>query len=413
VSQRKAITLFAVFAFAYFLSALIRAVTATLAPTLVQEFGLQARDLGLLAGGYFLGFAVTQLPLGNWLDRVGPRNVVIGFLTIAVLGCVVFAQAGSFSTLLVGRVLCGVGVSACLMAPLTGYRRWYAPASQMRANSWMLMVGSFGMVASTLPVQWFLPLWGWRVLFEVLAGLVVVSMLLIAWQVPKWSQATQEVAGGETDSVQPGYAQVWANPYFRRMAPLGFVNFGGLVAIQTLWASPWMVKVAGYSAAQAAEGLFWINVAMLGTFWLWGMVNPWLARRAISVNQQITYGMPLSFALLALLVFAGEALGSATAWVLAFFCVASTVAAQAQPCSGHGISQRTRWACVIRLQLGDLRGYFCRAVGHWVVGGCFARARPSGCCGLSRGHGGVWCVLHCGLRSFLTRKNAIMHPYTL
>ena len=32
---------------------------------------LNARDLGLLAGGYFLSFAATQLPLGAWLDRHG------------------------------------------------------------------------------------------------------------------------------------------------------------------------------------------------------------------------------------------------------------------------------------------------------------------------------------------------------
>ncbi|MBP9062013.1 MAG: MFS transporter, partial [Rhodoferax sp.] len=154
----KAVAIFLVFAFAYFLSALIRAITATLAPTLIPEFELSARDLGLLAGGYFLGFAATQLPLGSWLDRYGPNRVLLAFLSIAVVGCIAFAQASSFTGLLGARVLCGIGVSACLMAPLTAYRRWYAPAMQMRANSWMLMVGSLGMVASTLPVQWLLPL---------------------------------------------------------------------------------------------------------------------------------------------------------------------------------------------------------------------------------------------------------------
>ena len=74
--KRTAILVFLAFAFAYFLSALIRAITATLSPVLTQDFALQARDLGLLAGGYFLGFAATQLPLGSWLDRYGtvPRQ---------------------------------------------------------------------------------------------------------------------------------------------------------------------------------------------------------------------------------------------------------------------------------------------------------------------------------------------------
>ena len=166
LTPRRAVVLFLAFAFAYFLSTLIRAVTATLAPTLVQEFALSAGDLGLLAGGYFFGFALTQLPLGSWLDRLGPKRVVLGFLCVAVLACLAFARASGFVELLIARILCGVGVSACLMAPLTSYRRWYAPGAQMRASSWMLMTGALGMVASTLPVQWLLPLIGWRGLFS-------------------------------------------------------------------------------------------------------------------------------------------------------------------------------------------------------------------------------------------------------
>ena len=65
--RRAAIAVFLAFALAYFISALLRAVTATLSPVLTDEFSLHARDLGLLAGGYFLGFAAVQLPLGAWL----------------------------------------------------------------------------------------------------------------------------------------------------------------------------------------------------------------------------------------------------------------------------------------------------------------------------------------------------------
>ena len=35
------------------------------------------------------------------------------------------------------------------------------------------MTGSFGMLASTLPVQWLMPMPGWRPLFWALAALIV------------------------------------------------------------------------------------------------------------------------------------------------------------------------------------------------------------------------------------------------
>ena len=321
--------MFAALAFGYFFSTLIRAITATLAPTLVQEFSLNARDLGLLAGGYFIGFSATQLPLGQWLDRFGPKRVVLVFLSIAVLGCLAFSTASSFYGLLAARILSGVGVSACLMAPLTGYRRWFAPENQMRANSWMLMVGAMGMVASTLPVQWLLPITGWRPIFMGLAVLVIVAMLVIAWQVPAWDIHPSSTSA--PTSAAGGYAQVWRNAYFRRMAPMGFFNYGGLVAIQTLWATPWMVKVAGYTPLQAATGLFGINVAMLLAFWVWGAVNPWLARKGFSANRLIAYGLPPSILLIAIISVAGSAITAGAAWVFLLYCVASTVVAMAQP----------------------------------------------------------------------------------
>ena len=71
--------IFCVFAYAYFLSTLVRAITATLSPHLVSEFDLNAGDLGLLAGGYFLGFALTQIPMGYYLDRLGPKRIELWF----------------------------------------------------------------------------------------------------------------------------------------------------------------------------------------------------------------------------------------------------------------------------------------------------------------------------------------------
>jgi MFS family permease len=364
MSQRKAVAVFAVFAFAYFLSALIRAITATLAPTLVQEFALNARDLGLLAGGYFLGFAATQLPLGTWLDRFGPKRVVLGFLSVAVLGCVGFATASSFAGLLAARVLCGAGVSACLMAPLTGYRRWYAPANQMRANSWMLMVGAFGMVASTLPVQWLMPLVGWRSIFLLLGGLVALAMVAIFWQVPAWRAVTPDADALES-GVAPGYAEVWRNPYFRKFVPLGFFNFGGLVAMQTLWAAPWMVKVAGYSPLQAATGLFWINVAMLVAFWLWGVANPWLARHGHTAERIIAWGMPVSLITMAIMVLASSALSSWATEIWIVFCVSSTVGALAQPAVGMAFPSHLAGRALSAFNLVIFSGVF---TVQWGVG---------------------------------------------
>ena len=366
LGARAATVVFLAFASAYFFSALLRAITATLAPVLTQEFALQARDLGLLAGGFFLGFAAVQLPLGTWLDRHGPKRVILWFLSLAVVGCLAFSVASSFAGLLTARVLVGMGVGACLMAALTGYRRWFDTATLLRTNSWMLMTGSLGMLASTLPVQWLMPLTGWRPLFWLLAGLIVLSMGTIAWIVPHWrATALPAPAGLLPKGVNPdqaGYAPIWRSRYFHKMAPLAFFNYGGMVAIQTLWAGPWMVRVAGNTPLESATGLFWINASMLVTFWTWGMVNPHLVRRGWSAARLITWGVPLSLAVLAFNIFAG----TATGWLgWALFCMSSSVMGLAQPAVGMSFQAGLAGRAMSAFNLVIFAGVF---VAQWGLG---------------------------------------------
>lgn len=327
---RVVAAVFASFAFAYFFSALVRGVTATLAPHFSAELALDAGDLGLLAGAYFFGFATMQLPLGHALDRFGPKRVLLAFIAVAVLGCAAFALARSFAGLTLGRALIGVGVSACLMAPMTTFRHRFADTTQMRANSWMLMTGSLGMVAATLPVQWLLPSIGWRGLFWLLAVLFALSIAAIAWAVPP--DAPARAPGGDPAEAPGGYGVVFRHPTFVRFAPMGVFQYGGMVAVQSLWAGPWLVQVCGWTPAEAARGLFAINVAMLFTFMAWGVMVPRLYARGWSAERLIARGIPLSLVVLAGAIAAGA---HATAWAWALFCVSCTFVSLSQPAVGQ------------------------------------------------------------------------------
>lgn len=394
LSPGPAVWVFLAFASAYFVSALIRSVTATLAPVLSTDLSLQASDLGLLAGGYFLGFALTQLPLGNWLDRFGPRKVILAFLGVAVLGCIAFALASSFAGLLAARVLTGMGVSACLMAPLTGFRRWLEPSTQLRANSWMLMSGSLGMLASTLPVQWLMPLTGWRGLFWGLAALVLLSIAVLARVVPPWRSvaAAPTRVDGAPEAI--GYLAIWKHPYFRQMWPVGFINYGGMVAVQTLWAGPWMVQVAGRSAQEAAYGLFAINLCMLLSFWLWGMFNPMLARRGLRAERLIAWGLPLSFVALAAIV----ALGPRADWSLwAAFCVSSTFVSLSQPAVALALPAEAAGRALSAYNLVIFAGVF---VVQWAIGGLVDAFALLGWDVVARFQGAVGVFGLCGLTAY-------------
>ena len=344
-SPALAVRIFLSFAFAYFFSALLRAVTATLAPSFSAELGLTAADLGLLAGAYFLGFSALQLPLGHGLDRFGPKRVLLFLMALAVLGCGAFALAQSLPGLILARVLIGMGLAACLMAPLTCFRLRYSQAAQFRSNSWMLMTGSLGMVASTLPVQWLLPAWGWRGLFWVLAACLLLAMALIRWWVPadppaalpstpgSAVAAASAVAPASQSGVAPqGYRDVFLHPVFIRSAPIGFFTYGGMIAVQTLWAGPWMTRLAGFTPEQSAGGLFIINLCMLVAFMLGGVWMPRLARRGLQAHQLMVWGLPFHLVILAWIVLDPQP-ATAVGWAL--WCVSCTFVSLSQPAVGQ------------------------------------------------------------------------------
>ncbi len=357
LTRRQAVWVFLAFAFAYFFSALVRAVTATLAPIFSAELGLDAGQLGLLGGAYFLGFALMQLPLGSALDRWGAKRVLLSFLALAVLGCLAFALSGSLPQLLLARFLIGAGVSACLMAPLTCFRRLFSSALQLRANAWMLMSGSLGMLSSTLPVQWLLPLLGWRGLFMAVALLFALAGGLIAWLVPPDARVSSQ-----PQASVGGYRQVFAHPVFVRMAPMGFFVYGGMVAMQSLWIGPWLTQVTGRSAVGAAQGLFLVNLAMLVAFLSWGLLMPRLIRAGWAGERLIALAWPANVLCLGAILWQGPEAGPAL-WAL--WCVCASVVTLGQPALGQAFPAALAGRALSAFNLLIFAGVFAL---QWTIG---------------------------------------------
>jgi predicted MFS family arabinose efflux permease len=369
-SPALAVRIFLAFAFAYFFSALLRAVTATLAPAFSTELGLTAADLGLLAGAYFLGFSALQLPLGQALDRLGPKRVLLGLTTLAVLGCGAFALAQSLPGLILARVLIGMGLAAGLMAPLTCFRLRFSQAAQFRSNSWMLMSGSLGMLASTLPVQWLLPHWGWRGLFWALAAGLLLAMLLVWWWAPADPAPAREEA--RDASAPQGYRDVFLHPVFLRSVPIGFFSYGGMIAVQTLWAGPWMTRLAGYTPQQAAAGLFIINLCMLLAFMSWGVCMPRLARRGLQAHQIMVWGLPLHLVVLAWILVDPQ---PATAALWSLWCVSCTFVSLSQPAVGQAFPPALAGRALSAYNLVIFSGVFCI---QWGIGLAIDGLRQAG-----------------------------------
>ncbi|MCX7210826.1 MAG: MFS transporter [Burkholderiales bacterium] len=304
-----------IFAAAYVLSYAFRAINAVIAPALMEDLQLSNADLGLLTSAYFLGFASMQLPLGSWLDKYGARRTESALLLFAAAGAAIFAMSSTLTGLWIGRAMIGVGVSSCLMAPLKAYRVWYPAERQSQLGSWMLVFGTCGALTTTMPVAAILPIISWRGVFWIMSGLILLATALLFFklkpietEINARQLASQlDNATGDTASLATGYREIFASPYFRRMALLGAIHQGGFMAMQTLWAGPWMVRVLGLSLDQTSQVLFLFNFTLLLSY----LVLSWWAPRYVSFNnkpgipvlQAVSIGLAGTVIVQALMVF--------------------------------------------------------------------------------------------------------------
>ncbi len=278
------------YAAGYFLSYSLRSINAVIAPDLMRELSITATGLGLLTSSYFLAFGLFQLPLGLLLDRFGPRRVEAVLLLVAAAGCALFGIGTTLLTLAVARALIGLGVSACLMASFKAFSQWFPGERFPALSATIMMAGSLGALSATVPVEAALPLFGWRGIFFLFAGLLVVTSGFLLTVPDHADSSRHESFGMQVRTL----ARIFGNRIFWRFAPQGCVTSGGFMAIQGLWAVPWLMEVNGFSRSAAAGILFLMGSAMLVGYIFVASCSGWLARRGIAPMTLLITGLGVS-----------------------------------------------------------------------------------------------------------------------
>jgi predicted MFS family arabinose efflux permease len=298
------------FAFGYFLSYLFRTVNAVIAPQLIADVGLDASQLGLMTAAYFITFAAIQLPLGMVLDSYGPRRVEVVLLLIAASGAFLFSIGHSPWALIVARGLIGIGVAACLMAALKALSEWYAAEKLPLMNGLLVASGGFGAVMATSPTKALVAAIGWRDGFILLAAVTVGAALLL-WLVAPDKPRREPV--GSMRTMLSGVGQVFVSRNFWIVAPVAATSQGAFLAIQTLWAGPWLRDVAGHDPDAVARVLLIAAIGFIVGNVASGSFTFWIARRGVAPSIVLALSMGL-FMLLQLVIIAGWTAHTGLLW---------------------------------------------------------------------------------------------------
>ncbi|MFH1079957.1 MAG: MFS transporter [Pseudomonadota bacterium] len=263
-------TIFALASANFFLSLFYRSTNAVIAPQLLHDLSLNTKDLGLLSGAFFYGFALMQIPITLLLDKVGPRRLMSILSLFSVSGALIFSFSETLTTGVIARFLLGMGMACHLMGTLKLLTLWFGPLRFATLSGIVLSIGTMGNIAATSPFVLLVGEVGWRSgmrLIAVINFVLLAAFYVIVRDTPHQNGASS-VAGDR--QAAPGLSQTFSHVrlLFRNRSywiiSLGtFTNYGVFAAFQTLWAGPYLMEVMGLSPIVAGNLIFLISLGYL------------------------------------------------------------------------------------------------------------------------------------------------------
>jgi sugar phosphate permease len=259
--------IFAISTSLFFISQFYRVSNAVIAPMLIQDLSLDTEGLGLMSASFFYAFALTQIPIGLFLDKIGPRILMTALSTVGILGALVFSWADSLALGLTGRVLLGAGMACNLMGTFKLLTLWFSPRQFATLMGVVIAIGTVGNMVATTPLVILVEKIGWRAGFQLIAGLTFLLTFifyLVVREPPE--DSPQRQISGLSISLQDVFGNI---QLLFKQKDYWIISFGTLVrygvyaAFQALWAGPFLMEVMGYSAMTTGNVILLLNFGMI------------------------------------------------------------------------------------------------------------------------------------------------------
>lgn len=150
-------------------------------PVLTEEFSVPDSVIQLTLTGTTIGFAVGQLFMGPWSDKVGRRLPLIIATSVHVFASLAASASQDVVMLTVFRVLQGAGAAAGSVVAMAMVRDLFGGKPLVRMLSRLALVNGLAPILAPVIGSQLLLLMPWRGLFWFLAayGLIVVCCVAI------------------------------------------------------------------------------------------------------------------------------------------------------------------------------------------------------------------------------------------
>ncbi|VCU71112.1 Bicyclomycin resistance protein [Pigmentiphaga humi] len=267
---------------------------------------------------FLIGFAVAPLAYGPLADRYGRRPIVLGGGVLFTLASAACAVAPSLSSLLLFRILQGVGAGAGSVMSLTIVRDLFQGSVARARLSYVASMRIVApMIAPTLG-SWVMYFVGWRSIYAVMALAGTATTLAVYFGMDESRPAGTVAARGSVASLLRTYLKVLRNPVCLGNTLVNALTFGCQFAY--ISGSPLlMMQLLGMSP-QAFGGVFATTAFGIMAA---SLINGRLNALGVSPHKLLTIGLALSSTTSVLVAILGFT-DNLSAWTLVPLLVVNT-----------------------------------------------------------------------------------------
>ena len=269
---------------------------------ITKEFTLAPAQVGLVASAGFVGMFLGAAISGRLADRYGRRVVFQGTLVLFSVGAVLSALAPTFETLLLARIVAGLGLGGELPVVATLVSEFSPRAQRGRMIVLLESFWAYGTLAAGLVALFVLPQFGWRGAFVVAAlpALYVAYLRSALPESPRYLaqrgrtaeadavvRRVERAGGGAlltlgaavapARSTRTSIAELWSPAYVRRTVMLWILWFGITFTYYGIFLYvPSLLAARGLSEVRSNEFFFLSTIAQIpGYFSAAWLVERW------------------------------------------------------------------------------------------------------------------------------------------
>ncbi|AJE49121.1 MFS transporter [Celeribacter indicus] len=187
--QRK---VFAILMLTQLIATLDNQIVATALPTIVGDLG-QAEHFSWLVSAYVLAQCAVMPVSGKLGDLIGRKRVMIASLCLFSIGAVGCSASWSMSSLILARLVQGLGTGGILVTVFGMNADLFPPAQRARYQSYLSFVFVFGSFVGPTFGGALTDLVGWRVIFLPTLPLALLAIAGFAVLVPRIVTGRQPV----------------------------------------------------------------------------------------------------------------------------------------------------------------------------------------------------------------------------